>query len=128
MHNSLRITREYWPEVTDAPHFVVNLKYEGCNIVFDDIYFDKLDECIVQLEALYEERKGSVEIRGGFRFNAVIEAKSTGGIQFLISTESSSEFPGKLRLEGVFSIAGENAGLFIKSLIKLLRDGEEFII
>ncbi|KXJ39776.1 MAG: hypothetical protein AXA67_11990 [Methylothermaceae bacteria B42] len=128
MKNTLSIKKEYWPEVTDTPHFIVKLNYEGCKIEVDDIYFDKLDEIIVRLETLNKERTGSVELQGGFRFNAVIEVKETGACQFIFATESSGEFPGKLHLEGIFSINGEDSGLFINSLIKLFRDGKEFII
>ncbi|HHJ40559.1 MAG: hypothetical protein AXA67_10200 [Methylothermaceae bacteria B42] len=78
MKNTLRINREYWPEVTDTPHFIVKLNYEGCKIEFDDIYFDKMDEIISQLEILNKKRTGSVELQGGFRFNTVIEKKETG--------------------------------------------------
>jgi hypothetical protein len=28
MSNRLHIKREYWPEVTDLPHFIVELDYE----------------------------------------------------------------------------------------------------
>ncbi len=40
MKNTLSIKREYWPEVTDMPHFIVKLYYEGCKTEVDDIYFD----------------------------------------------------------------------------------------
>lgn len=128
MINTLSIKRGYWPEVTDTPHFVVKLQYQGCQIEFDDIYFDKINEVVVQLETLYEERKGIVELHGGFRFNAVVEAKERGALQFRFSTESSGGFPGRLRLEGFFLIDGENSALFIRSLIDLFRGGKEFVI
>ena len=128
MKNTLSIKREYWPEVTDTPHFIVKLDYEGCKIKADDIYFDKLDEIVINLETLNKKRTGSVALQGGFRFNAVIEAKETGACQFSFTTESSGEFPGKLNLKGCFSIDGEDLSLFIDSLIELFRDGTEFSI
>ena len=128
MRNTLSIRKEYWPEVTDTPHFVIKLQYEGCKIEFDDIYFDKLEDILVQIEMLDKERKGIVELNGGFRFNAVIEPKETGSLQFNFSVESSGGFHGKLHLEGVFLIAGEDSCLFIRSLIDLFRYGKHFVI
>lgn len=128
MTNKLSIRREYWPEVTDTPHFIVNLIYEGCNITHDDIYFNDINELIILMEALERDRKGVVNLQGGYRFNAIIESTLTGGMKFHFIAKSSSEFPGKLILEGCFSISGEAASEFLTGLIGLLKNGQEFVI
>ena len=124
MSNSISISREYWPEVTDEPHFIISIDYEGCCIKFDDIYFKGLDDVITRLEALKDERKGGVTLNGGFRFNASIEPTHSGAIQFKFFTESSADFPGRLCLEGYSVIPGEDATRFTGSLIRLFRDGK----
>ena len=128
MKNRLSIKREYWPEVTDTPHFVVNLIYEGCNVSYDDIYFDDINEAIALLESLERDRKGVVYLQGGCRFSAIIAVSATGAIQFNFITESLAEFPGKRRIEGCFSISGEDVSVFLKSLVDLFTNGKEFII
>ena len=128
MRNSLAISREFWPEVTDTPHFIVRLNYAGCSIEHDDIYFQALDEVLVRLEEMLESRRGTVALQGGFRFDAVVESTVTGAIRFGFTTESSGGFPGKLRLEGYFSIDGEEASAFLQSLLDLFRSGKELIL
>ena len=123
MRNSLKISREFWPEVTDEPHFIVRLNYAGCRIEYDDIYFQALDETLVDLEAMLESRRGAVVLQGGFRFNAVVESTATGAVRFGFTAESSGDFPGKLHLEGYFFIDGENASAFLQSMIDLFRNG-----
>lgn len=128
MRKSLEIRRAFWPEVTDVPHFIVRLNYEGCSIEYDDIYFQALDEVVVRLEEMLESRKGAVALQGGFRFDAVVESTATGGIRFGFTAKSSDDFPGRLHLEGDFSIDGEHASAFLQSLIDLFRSGKELIL
>ena len=124
---ALNIKREYWPEVTNAPHFIVELRYEGCNINYDDIYFDNLNNIINKLEALEKSRKGRVTLDGGHRFAATLEAAVTGGITIYFQAESfPPTFPGKLKLKGYFAVEGEYTSKIIKDLIKLFKDGKEF--
>ncbi len=128
MKNSLELSREFWPEVTDMPHFIVRLNYAGCRIEYDDIYFQALHEVVVRLEEMLESRRGAVALQGGFRFDAVVESTATGALRFGFTTESSGGFPGKLRLEGYFSIDGEDASAFIQSLIDLFRSGKKLVL
>jgi hypothetical protein len=128
MENRLRIKRETWPEVTEIPHFVVELIYEDHSYMCDDIYFGDLNDLILQLKALKKKRKGTVEIDGGFRFKVVIKTTSSGGISLNFKVESDSGFPGKMILEGSFPVEGENTEDILMALIKLLREGKEFII
>lgn len=128
MKNCLRIKSEKWPEVTEVPHYIVELNYEGYSFVYDDIYFDDVNNLILKLQALEKERKGSVDLDGGFRFKVAIESKTLGGIVLNFRAESDTEFPGKIIMEGYFPVEGENAGNVIGALIKLISDGKEFII
>ena len=128
MRNYLHIKRELWPEVTDRPHFYIELNYQGIDYSCEDIYFDDLPDTILKLQTLEQTRKGRVELDGGFRFKLVIETTSIGGVILNFKTESGAEFPGRLIIEGHFSIAGENAGHIIEELVKLFRDGKEFIL
>jgi len=129
MKNKLNIKREYWPEVTSIPHFVVEIMYEGCNIIYDDIYFDDLDKIVPNLELLEKNRKGSVILGGGHRFVASLEATATGGITINFQTESFPPiFPGELKLKGYFSIEGEHTSKILGDLIQLFKGGKELNI
>ena len=128
MKNSLRIKREQWPDVTDTPHFIVTLNYQGYAYSCDDIYFDDLHNTILKLQTLAQERKGSVELDGGFRFKLLIASTSSGSLELTFKVESGAEFPGQLRLEGHFPVDGENTGHVIEALVKLFRDGKEFAL
>ncbi len=128
MQYTLKIQRAYWPEVTDTPHFSIELQYGNCHQVFDDIYFDKIDDIIEPLENLLIRRKGRVELSGGFRFGARVEATSSGALRLGFSTESSGIFPGRLRLDGEFLIDGEHAEEVIASLLDLFRQGDDFFL
>jgi hypothetical protein len=128
MNNQLKIEKEYWPDVTNEPHFIVNLTYEGCTLTFDDIYFDKCDDLLHRLEQLEHDRKGKLKIDGGFRFSASVEILSRGDIKLTFNTESEASFPGKLRLEGYFHGSGEYTSKILTSLINLFKNGSEFII
>jgi len=129
MKNELNIIREYWPEVTSIPHFIVEILYEGCKIIYDDIYFDNVDKIVPKLEALEKTRKGSVNLDGGNRFIAKLEATTTGGITINFQTESFPPiFPGELKLKGYFSIDGEYTSKVLGDLSKLFKDGKKFHI
>ncbi len=129
MKNKLNIKREYWPEVTSTPHFIVEIMYEGCNIIYDDIYFDNLDQIVPDLEVLEKTRKGSVNLDGGNRFIATLEATTTGGITINFQTESFPPlFPGELKLKGYFSIDGEYTSKVLGDLGKLFKDGKNSYI
>jgi hypothetical protein len=128
MKNSLRIKSSKWPEVTDKPHYTVEINYEGHSYSFDDIYFDDLKNILFNLKILEKERKGVVELDGGFRFKVAIKSTTSGGIILNFKAESGAEFPGKLTLEGHFSVEGENTANVIGALVKLFSDGNEFII
>lgn len=129
MTNQLIIKRGYWPDVTEMPHFIVSLVYEGCTMTHDDLYFDDIDNVVAKLEALERKRKGKVLVDGGETFIISVEATSTGGINLKFKTTSAEPiFPGKLSLEGYFEVDGEYASNNIRSLIKLFQDGKEYSI
>jgi hypothetical protein len=128
MKNSLRIKSEKWPEVTDKSHYIVELNYEGYSYSFDDIYFDDLNNIIFKLKTLEKERKGTVQLDGGFRFKVAIKSTAPGGIVLNFKVESGAEFPGKLTLEGHFPVEGGNTAIVIGRLVKLFSDGNEFFI
>ncbi|TGD70715.1 hypothetical protein E4634_20830 [Mangrovimicrobium sediminis] len=128
MSNSVLIKREMWPDVTDVPHFIVSLDYEGCSFHHDDIYFDEISEIVADLVRLNNSRKGEVKLNGGSRFSACIKAKMNGAIDILLHAESAASFPGKLSLEGVLQVEGENASSCISSLISLFEEGTPFAI
>lgn len=128
MDNSLRINSETWPDVTENPHYIVDIYYNGFSCVHDDIYFDNTDNLISKLNSLEKDRKGIIELDGGFRFKLTIEAKTLGGIVLGFRYESDDTFPGKMQLEGYFSVEGENTAVVIKALTELLTDGKEFFI
>lgn len=128
MKNRIHINREYWPEVTTMPHFIVDIGYEGCRLSYDDIYFDKVEEAIPLLQKLERERRGAVTLDGGHRFKLTAEAASTGGMRLKFAASSSGAFPGRLELEGYFMIDGEYTAAVLGALIALLRDGKEFTI
>jgi hypothetical protein len=126
MMRKLWINREYWPEVTDVPHFVVKLDYEGHAYACDDIYFDNFDNMLAELEGLQRDRRGRILLDGGFRFKAVIEIDVRGGLGIGFWVETDAAFPGKMRLEGTFNVDGECSGQVLNRLIGLFRDGEAF--
>ncbi|WP_339134774.1 MAG: hypothetical protein WGN25_16250 [Candidatus Electrothrix sp. GW3-4] len=129
MKNTLKIKREYWPEITNEPHFIVELIYEGCNISYDDIYFSDLNNIIDKLDTLEKNRKGSVKLDGGHRFVAILEATATGGITIHFQAESFPPiFPGELKLKGYFIVEGEYTPIICGDLIKLFKEGKEFHI
>lgn len=124
----LAIRREYWSDVTEIPHFVVDLAYAGCRVVHEDIYIDDIDDVIAGLEVLQRDRSGQVVLDGGSRFVATVGMTGTGGVRLGFRTESAATFPGRLRLEGYFSRSGEYAGQVLDSLIGLFRDGRGLVI
>jgi hypothetical protein len=128
MKNSLRIKSEKWPEVTNIPHYIVEINYEGFSYVHSDIYFDNRESIVSKLNDLELNRKGNVEINGGFRFKIITEAKKLGGIVLNFRCESDETFPGNFVLEGYFSVEGENTASVVSALINLLSDGNEFVI
>ncbi len=128
MKNRLSIQRECWPEVTGTPHFIVDLAYQGCRLRHDDIYFDKLENLVPGLDALEQARKGSLGLRGGSRFDALLEITSTGAVEFRFRTEEPNDFPGRLTLQGHFLVSGEFTSRVLESLVRLFRDGDEFIL
>jgi len=121
--NRLHIASERWTDVTEVPHYVVNLHYEGCVLTHDDIYFDDLAG---QLKLLEKTRKGHVVLDGGYRFNCNVEATPSGGLDLKFAAMSGANFPGELTLKGKFSISGESTAHVLKSLIGLFQDGAEF--
>jgi hypothetical protein len=128
MKNRLHIKYEKWPEVTETPHYIVEIKYEGLSYVHSDIYFDDVNEIISKLKSLEKDRKGKVELDGGFRFKLIIEARTSGGCIVKFRYTSDGAFPGKLMLEGYFTIEGEYTAPMVDMLIKLFTDGKEFVI
>lgn len=127
MTNQLKIRRENWPDVTETPRYIVELTYEGCSIGHDDIYIDDAD-IPAQLEMLEATRKGDVKLDGGSRFSCTVSATSRGGLHLSFRITQGPGFPGKLAIEGYFSIDGEYAGSAIRSLIGLFRQGADFVI
>lgn len=128
MKNSLTIKSEKWPEVTETPHYIVEAIYEGSSYIHSDIYFDDINKIIVKLKSLEQDRKGRIELDGGFRFKLMIEARTLGGCKVSFRYESDDAFPGKLVLDGHFSIEGEYTASMLNMLIKLFTDGKEFVI
>ena len=128
MKNTLRIRSEHWPDVTETPHYIVELHYEGSAYECDDIYFDNLSDMARQLLALEKSRKGQVLLHGGFRFQMTAKATPSGGIDLNFRTESDATFPGKCIIEGCFSVDGENTATVISALTRLFEDGDEFVI
>jgi len=126
--NRLEIRKEYYPEVTQRPHFVVTLLYEGCVLSFEDIYFDFCDDLAGRLEQLESSRQGKVRLDGGFRFSMEVEVLPRGAIQLSFQVESDATFPGNLKLQGYFHKGGEYAAEVLNALIRLFRDGDEFIL
>ena len=128
MKNSLSIKSENWPEVTEKPHYIVEAIYEGFSYVHSDIYFDDVNKIITELKSLEQNRKGRIELDGGFRFKLIIEAGTLGGCLVKFRYESDEAFPGKLILDGRFPIEGEYTASMVDMLFKLFTDGNEFVI
>jgi hypothetical protein len=128
MKNSLCIKYEKWPEVTETPHYIVEIKYEGLSYFHSDIYFDDVNKIISKLKSLENNRKGTIELDGGFRFKLIIEARTRGGCIVSFRYASDEAFPGKLMLDGRFTIEGEYTASLVDMLIKLFTDGKEFVI
>ena len=127
MINRLLIRRGYWPDVTETPHYIVELEYEGCSVSHDDIYID-IDNILGQLESLETTRKGEARLDGGSRFRCSIAATSHGGLQMDFRITHGPGFPGKLSIDGYFAVDGEFSGSTIRSLIGLFRHGTDFVI
>ena len=128
MKNTLHIKSEYWPDVTETPHFIVNLHYERLVYGCDDIYFDNLSGIVPELLELERTRKGQVILHGGFRFQMIVQATPSGGIDLNFRTESDATFPGKCVIEGSFSVDGEHTATIIGALTRLFDDCDEFVI
>lgn len=128
MKNTLRIGSECWPDVTEIPHFIVAIHYEGLVYECDDIYFDNLDDIVAELQELERTRQGQAVLHGGFRFQMRVTGKPSGGLDLNFKTESDATFPGKCTIEGCFSIDGEHAATTIEALVKLFQDGTAFAI
>ena len=128
MKNTLRIKCKYEPDVTETPHFVVGLHYERLVYECDDIYFDNLSGIVPELRELERTRKGQVILHGGFRFQMLVQALPSGGIDLNFKTESDATFPGKCIIEGSFSIDGERTAPIIVALTRLFDDCDEFVI
>jgi hypothetical protein len=62
MKSRLRIPREDWPEVTEQPHFILDLHAAGYTYACDDLYFDGLAGLAPELEGL-EHRVQFLSIR-----------------------------------------------------------------
>ena len=125
MHHHLNIRPELWPEITDQPHFVIDLEYAGCTLHFDDIYFDNIEETCARLRQLARERQGSALLDGGFRFSLAIEIMPRGDIKLAFHAESEPPFPGKLSLDGFFQRDGEYASSLLQDILDLLKYGKE---
>jgi len=128
MKNTLHIKSEYWPDVTEIPHFIVDLHYERLVYRCDDIYFDNLGGIVPKLLELERTRKGRVIMHGGFRFQLIVQVMPTGGVDLNFRTESDAMFPGKCIIEGCFSVDGEHAATTIGALIGLFNDGDDFVL
>ena len=108
--------------------YITDLAYHGCRLRHDDIYFDQPDDLVSRLEALEQDRAGSVGLHGGSRFDALLELTATGAVDFRFRIEEPAGFPGKLVLEGRFLVGGEFTSTILDTLVRLFRDGEEFIL
>ncbi|HNP62327.1 MAG TPA: hypothetical protein PKH39_00250 [Woeseiaceae bacterium] len=128
MKNTLQIRSEHWPDVTATPHFAVVLNYEGLTYECNDIYFDNLSDIVPELQEQERTRKGQVVLDGGFRFQMIVHARSSGGIDLNFRTESDATFPGKCVIEGCFSVDGEHAANTIGALTRLFDDGDDFVL
>jgi hypothetical protein len=126
---SISIKRARYQDVTDTPHFPIELSFAGHEISFEDIYFERLHEIPEALRALEATRKGKVVLDGGFRVKISLEATSTGAITVSFRTEQCEPlFPGRCVLEGSIGIEGERVTETIRSLERLFSDGLPAII
>ena len=120
--NHLSLRREYYEGVSNLPHFLVGIDYEGCQICFDDIYFDEPSALARELQILERCRNGQVALDGGSRFRLTVSVERGGELLCRFRAEPN-DFPGKLQLEGFFSIDGEFTGMALHALIRLLSEG-----
>jgi hypothetical protein len=126
---SILIKRARYEDVSDTPHFPIELSFAGHEISFEDIYFERLHEIPEALRTLEATRKGKVVLDGGFRVKISLEATSTGAITVSFRTEQCKPFfPGRCVLEGAIGIGGERVREVIRSLERLFSDGVPVII
>ncbi|MBN2396670.1 MAG: hypothetical protein JXC36_09470, partial [Candidatus Atribacteria bacterium] len=127
MKNKMTIKREFYQDVTSTPHFITQINYEGCYIEHDDIYFDNLNNIDAELDTFNKTRIKSIIIDGGQRFRLTIIPTNNGGIKLKCNSDKIN-LPGKISLEGFFSIDGENVNEFIQKIKALIKDGKELNI
>ena len=126
---SISIHRARYEDVTDIPHFPVELSFVGHEVSFEDVYFDRLQEIPEALQKLEATRSGKVVLDGGFRVRICLEATSTGGMTVSFRTvQSEGFFPGRCVLEGSIGIDGERVAEVIRSLERLFSAGVPAII
>jgi|GEM_PF-2875471 len=127
--NSLTIKRAYFEDVTKVPHFPIELRYEGYNVSFEDIYFDNLDALPMKFRELEKTRKGEVLLDGGFCVKILFKATRMGGVAISFTTEQFEPiFPGRCIIEGRFSVDGEMVKTLVDSFDKLFSDGTPVVI
>ncbi len=128
MTNALSIKSDSWPDVTEKLHFAIDIKYEGCRLFHEDIYFDDESVVVSGLQRLNESRSGKVTVDGGERFGLAVEATRSGGLILKFKAASDSRFPGRLDLEGFFSVEGEYFESTVKALARIFQRGGEFAV
>lgn len=127
--SSLSIRRAFYEDVTEVPHFPIEISFAGHQVSFEDIYFDGLAELPAKLQALEATRKGNVVLDGGSRVRISLEPTSTGALVVRFRTEQNEpSFPGRCILEGKLSVEGERVGELMHSLRRLISDGVPLLI
>jgi hypothetical protein len=126
---SLTIRRNFYEGVTGVPHFPVEIHYVGHHVVVEDIYFDKPEQFIKELQALEVSREGEILLDGGMRLKISFKANSHGGIVVSFhSEEFEPSFPGQCILDGYFLVEGEYVGQLVSSFEKLFSDGTSVFV
>ena len=122
--NSLSIRRSTFEDVTECPHFPIDLRYEGHHLSFEDIYFNEDQKIPNRLRDLEAHRGGEVLLDGGYRVKLWLTSTPTGGIELSFRMEECEpQFPGRIIIEGSFPIEGEYARSLIDSIRRLFTDG-----
>jgi hypothetical protein len=127
MKNEIIIKRDFYQDVTNSPHFITKVSYEGCYIEHDDIYFSDLGLIEHELVTFEKTRKNSITIDGGQRFRLTIIPTSNGGMKLKCNSEKSN-LPGQISLEGIFNMDGEYVNEFIRNFRALIKDGRDLNI
>lgn len=126
MRKKIIIRKAYYKDVTDQPHFEIELSYKNSFIKHEDIYFDDLNGIVNGVADLDIKRNYRFELNGGPRFTLLLPG-CDGNISVEIKAERTYA-DGCVYIKCKFENLGESTSELFKSLKKLFNDGETFVL